>query len=380
MSYFDYLMKNGVPDTIPADGVAFEDMFDEYVASRQKTWKYDRNLSVGASEAFGCIRKNWFAKRGAEFGHEKDEGFVQGWGALERGNLIETFVEGAIKSGLERRGMSLHMSGESQDTLLDGKSSATPDGLVLDAPRDLLSYYGIPDIKSDCVAFEIKSFDPRINITHEKEVHAGQVQMQMGLIRETTEYKPEYAVICYVNASWLDDVRVYVVAYDEEVYQIGKARNEKVFEVDDPKLLGAEGKINGTCDYCPFQAACQKVTMARVPPKREPLKAAEKVKQDQEVLDKLDEMVVELSQKKRALKRLELEVEEANESIRQELIATNQSRYASDAWSVSYTTVAGRRTISKALLEQAGLDPEDFMAEGNGYEKLTVTLKGEVNT
>jgi hypothetical protein len=35
--------------------------------------------------------------------------------------------------------------------------------------------------------------------------------------------------------------------------------------------------------------------------------------------------------------------------------------------------VAGRKSLSKTKLEEAGLDPEDFMDEGKGYSKLTVT-------
>ena len=122
------------------------------------------------------------------------------------------------------------MAGDGQDTILDGRSSATLDGLAIDCPPDILSEYDIPDIESDCFVVEMKSFDPRIGIGEAKAVHIGQTHMQMGLIRQTTDYEPNYALVVYVQASWIDDIRCYPVAFDEKIYQIGRERNDKVFE------------------------------------------------------------------------------------------------------------------------------------------------------
>ena len=198
--------------------------------------------------------------------------------------------------------------------------------------------------------------------------------MQMGLIRETTEWKPEFAVVLYINASWLDDIRPFTVEYDEQVYQIGRERARKVFEVDSPALLGAEGKLDGMCAYCPFQKACAEVSVKRVPPRREPLKKKEVEAQDTALLEELDELVRENEILKRAKKETERALEESNEAIRQKLIASHESRAVGQGWKVSYTTVAGKKTLSKEKLEAAGLDPNDFMSEGAGFEKLTVTI------
>lgn len=375
-TYFEELLQYGVPETIPADGFTFEDLFDEYVASTQKKWKHDRKKSVGASEAFGCIRKSWFSKRGGDFGFEKDPDYRETWGAVRRGDLLENYhIVPAVKTGLRRRGMDLILEGEDQDTIIDGVSSATSDGLIINAPRDLLAYYGIPDIKSNCVTLEMKSFDPRINILEEKAIHRGQTQMQMGLIRETTEWRPHYAVVLYVNASWIDDIRPFVVEYDENVYRIGRQRAEKVYETTDPAMLQAEGKMDGMCDYCPFKRACAQVSVARVPAPRKSLGKKEIEAQDQALIAELDELVHELDVLKKEKKEVERRVEEANEAVRQKLILANTSRAVGNGWKASYTTIAGRKTISKEKLEAAGLNPEDFMEEGAGYEKLTVTME-----
>lgn len=375
-TYFDELMRLGVPDEIPADGFAFEDLYDEHIANNQKSWKQDRSLTVGASECFGCIRKTWFTKRGVkEFGVEKDESYEENWGAMERGNIIENhFIVPAIEDGLRRRGMDLIMAGDGQDTILDGIHSATLDGLVINAPRDALAYYGLEDIGTDCFVLEMKSFDPRLTLQHEKPVHRGQTQMQMGLVRETTDYKPEYAVLMYINASWLSDMRIFIVPYDDAVYRIGRERNEKVFGLDDPSMFATEGKLDGLCNYCPFQGACQKVTEARIPEARKALTKKQVEEQDTKFVDNLTPLVLERNAIAQRQKEDKLLLEAANEEIRQALIAEGTSRAVGENWKVTYTGQAGRKTLSKALMEADGIDPEKYMQEGGSFEKLTVTV------
>lgn len=376
-TYFEELLELGVPSDLTDAPFTFEDMFDEFVAGDcQKVWPHDRTKSVGASEAFGCIRKNWFSKRGKMFGYERDASYHESWGATRRGDIIENYqIVPAVERGLARRGMELIMAGNGQDTIIKGTSSATLDGLIINAPRDLLAEYDVPDLGTDCCVLEMKSFDPRINIVQEKDIHRGQTQMQMGMIRETTEYKPNFAVVLYVNASWLDDIRPFVVEYDHDVYEIGKRRNEKVFSVDDPALLGAEGKLDGMCSYCPYEKSCQQVSAARVPAARKALNMKEVEAQDHSLIEALDSTVHELALKKKEKKALEREIEDLNEEVRQNLIAANESRAVGDGWKVSYTAQKGRKTISKELMIEKGLDPEDFMIEGAGFEKLTVTME-----
>ena len=374
LTYFQELMQDGVPSTIPADGFTFEDMFDEHIANNQKTWKQDRRLTVGASECFSCIRKTWFTKKGEEFGFKPDVGYTDSWGAMERGNIIENhYIVPGVEEGLKRRGMELIMAGDGQDTIIDGIHSATLDGLVINAPRDVLAYYGVEDIGSNEFVLEMKSFDPRLSLQHEKPVHRGQTQMQMGMVRDTTDYRPNFAVLLYINASWLDDIRVFIIPYDENQYKLGRSRNEKVFATKAPGELHAEGKLDGLCDYCPFTDACAKASVGRVPPKRAPLKAADIAAQDTQMVSKLDSLVTEHGRWKEQEKEAKAALEGLNERIRQTLIDNNESRAAGDDWKIAYTAQKGRKTISKEKMIEAGLDPEDYMSEGAGFEKLTVT-------
>ena len=380
-TYYDELIANGVPDKIPSDGFTFEDLFDEHIASNQKTWKQDRRLTVGASECFGCIRKTWFTKRGHEFDIAPDETYEENWGAMERGNIIENhFIVPGVEEGLRRRGLELIMAGDGQDTILDDIHSATLDGLIIDPtgaplPRDLLAYYGIEDIgEQDSVVLEMKSFDPRLTLNHEKAVHRGQTQMQMGLIREKTDYKPEMAVLMYINASWLSDMRIFVIPYEDDVYRIGRERNDKVFGLDDAGMFATEGKMDGLCAYCPYQGACQKVTEARVPTARKALTKKEVAAQDTEFVDSLTPLVLQRNAVNDDLKAAKAKLEGLNEEIRQALISEGTSRAVGDNWKVTYTAQAGRKTLSKHLMEADGIDPEKYMQEGGSFEKLTVTV------
>jgi hypothetical protein len=283
--------------------------------------------------------------------------------------------------------MSLIMEGDDQETIRDGNNSATLDGLIVPTdpalggklPRDLLAYYGLgADIfgeDQDSVVLEMKSFDPRIDIQAAKAIHVGQTQMQMGLVRDLFDYKPNYAIVIYVNASWYDDVRAYVVPFDENQYLIGRERNEKVFEVDDPKLFPAEGKLDGDCKYCKFKDACGLVSTGRVPEKRATLKEQEIANQDPEMVDALDQLVAQQVAIKAKEKEATAELAEVNEAIRQQLIQHNTSRAVGETWKVFYSAQAGSKRLSAALIEDAGLNPDDYKEQGAGFEKLTVTAQ-----
>lgn len=385
VTYFDELIQEGVPKAIDLEeGFTFEDLYDEHIANNQKTWKQDRRLTVGASECFSCIRKTWFTKRGHEFGHEQDAEYAENWGAMERGNIIENhFIVPAMEEGLKRRGLKLIMAGDGQDTILDGIHSATLDGLIIPEkggflPDHFLEHYGLdPEMfaDQDSLVLEMKSFDPRLAMLHEKEVHRGQTQMQMGLIRQTTKYKPEFAVLMYINASWLSDIRIFIIPYDEHEYLTGRTRNERVFNTDDPGQLPPEGKLDGDCKYCKFVDVCGKVSVGRVPPRKDTLKKAQIDAQDPELVDDMSDLVAKQVEIKARAKEIERDLEEANEAIRQRMIRSGESRVVGAGFKAFYSAQQGAKRLSARLIEEAGLDPNDFKEQGTGFEKLTVTIE-----
>lgn len=344
----------------------FKKIFDDHAESNKKTWAHDRTQTVGASEAFQCIRRTYFSKTGAE----PDAGFEQSFGATSRGTLLENhYVVPAVRENLPKGATALWL-GDEQITLVEGRISATPDGLITGLARDALKDYGIADIESDCILLEIKSIDPRINLSEAKPVHAGQVQQQLGLVHEKTNHRPEYAVVLYVNASWVDDIRIFPIKRDPQAYEVCKKRAAMVYAAEKAADLPAEGKLGGgsECDYCPFAKQCQRASVGSIPAKDEsdvhftPKEEKELrglVKRDRDVRERIGE--------------LELMKTEVAEQIK-DFLRRHKKRFGktSDGYSASYSSVSGRKSYDIARLAQdAGLDLEDYATYGEPSEKLT---------
>lgn len=348
--------------------INFQNMFDLYSDSAEKEWKYDRNASVGASEAFDCIRKTYFSK----FQYDPDDGHVQDWGAAKRGDIIENHFAVPATIAALPKGASLIYAGDEQDTLRKGRLSATPDGLAINLPKDALSQLGIPDIESDCVVVEYKSFDPRAAVANAKEIHEGQTQVQMGLIHELTDYRPEYAVIIYFNASWLSDIRPFVVKRDPKIYQAAEERSKKVFKTKDAKELMAEGKISGACTYCQFTQECAYTTGEATP------KTKKKI-EDAETIERLAVLAERQKHHAAIAKEAEQDRKLVDEEIKEILQKHDTKGFGDDRFSISLSWCSGKKSLDTlalaADLEAEGKSIEDYQKEGNGYQRLAVKLK-----
>lgn len=353
----------------------FKGLFDAWIADTQKTWAHDRNKSLGASEAFGCLRKAWFKRNGTP----KDPDYVESWGAIRRGDIIENnFVVPALTWAAKKMGFEYLLAGGEQTTLFeqeDGYLSVTPDGLITGVKRTALSKYGIKDIDSDCFMLEIKSIDPRVDLSEEKAIHHGQVQIQIGMMRENTAFKPNYAVILYINASFLDDIDVFVVKFDEKKYQIAKDRAQVVFSTDDPDKLMREGRIDNTCQYCSYQQACSGTMVNGMPSK-----GAKPTNFPPEMRARLEEILNENRAAKFAKDKAEKAHSEVQEKLKNLLREFNISnpKDRDAGWSVSYTLAAGKKSLNREAMEADGIDVVAYEKQGNPYEILRVTYKDPV--
>ena len=354
----------------------FKEVFDTYVENNQKEWEHDRSKTVGASEIFKCLRQVGYEKRAEEFGIEPDEDYEGGWGALIRGDLIENFfVEPAIK-GFLPDGMKLLMAGSKQKTLVSGKNSATPDGLIVNCPADVLKDYGVDDIESDCIALEIKSIDPRSTLEEEKALHRGQAQVQMGLFRKLTKYKPNYSIILYVNASFLDDITIFVVKYDPKVMKVARQRAPMVWEVDDPMELPPEGKFDGGCQYCRWTKACGQATKDAFPTGTAPLNLDE-----DDNLSEYKDLLIECDKLKEESKAAEKNYKEKQEEVKQLLRDNNTKKAEGETQDqilkTSMAWIKGRKSYDFKSMKDDGINIEEYETEGNGYERLTITVKNK---
>jgi len=371
-----------------AEPLDFKKMFNGWVEDTQKAWGHDRKKTLGGSEAFGCLRKAWYKRNGTPY----DADYEESWGALRRGDIIENhLVVPAMEWAAKNFNFELMMAGDTQITLFDretmvdvldgdgniigeepGGLSVTPDGLIRGVARNALAKYGVPDLGTDCFMLEVKSIDPRVDISEEKSIHHGQVQIQMGLMRENTAFKPNFAVILYINASFLDDIDVFIVRFDEKKFKIAQDRARLIFKTTDPTKLYREGVIDGTCQYCPFQGTCLTDVQKSMPAK--PTKGGE------ENPDMLSELNADLIARRRVASKKEKaakqEVQLINEQIKEILRDHNTSKAKDkeNGWSISYSMASGRKTLSKQALIDDGIDIEPYMTAGNPYEILRVTF------
>lgn len=361
----------------PSTHIDFEKGYDEFVAAHQKTWQHDRSQTLGASEVFGCMRKAWAAKHGVK----KDDDYENRWGALWRGDVIENYF---AAPGAEWFLQNLHgktrllWSGKDQRTLIEGRLSATPDGLVVDAPDDALAKYGIPSLGgTGCFNIEIKSIDPRVNLKEEKAIHRGQVNVQMGLTRIKTKYKPNYALIIYIDASFFDDIDIFIVPFDENAFQIAQQRADIVFTTKDPAQIMREGKIDDTCEYCPYQSWCAGVSRDSMPPDDKKSKAG-KNDLPPEILEEFDEIIRTERAARAEFKLVKASLDDASERLKQWLRDTGVRRATSSDGGIkaSISWVKGRKTPDLNAMRADGIDVDSYLAEGEGYDRLSVSEKG----
>lgn len=343
-----------------------KEILEEYAKSpaMAKAFLMDRLRTVGASEIGLCSRRIAWVKAGIQ----PDEDHVEGWGAKVRGTIMEeAFWEPAMK---RKYGKNLLLSGKRQTTIQDRYLSATIDGLVINQPRNALAGIGIPDIgPSGCFLVECKSIDPRVNLTEAKNENIMQTQAGMGLFRELTQYKPDYAVLSYMDASFWDDVDEFAIKFNPGLYEKMHERAVRI-KTSKGEELKPEGWIAGgkECEYCPFTKRCG-VERRRVPEQElaaDPQFVAEMTdlcRQHEEIVKELKEVTAELNEKKDQIKAR---------------LREKQVRKLPGV--VTWSSVKGAsRMDNKALIaaaEAAGLNPEDYKVTGDPTDMLRVTLAG----
>jgi hypothetical protein len=234
----------------------------DYAAYLDALWlqdqKYDRTKTVGASEIGLCARKVFWTKfEGTKRGVKRDEDYEEQWGARIRGSLMErVFWAPAM---VHKFGDNIMFTGRTQVTLASGPISATPDAVIVNQTYDMLKEFGIDDIGGNgCILAESKTIDPRTNLTEAKTENYMQTIVQMGLVRECTDYKPQYDLLCYMDASFWSEVHEFVVPFDQDLYNVAKTRANSILNASNGSELKPEGWIAGgkECSFCPFVKAC----------------------------------------------------------------------------------------------------------------------------
>lgn len=354
--------------TLPLD---LKKIFDTYQDDNQKVWEYDRLESLGASSAFACIRRSFYAKTKAPV----DEGYVQTWGAMARGNLIEdAYVVPAMYNFIDNHepGFGLLGAGENQKTFVKGRTSSTSDGLLVDVPSNFLENYGIPDIKSESVVFEIKSIDPRVQLSEAKAIHQGQVQVQMGTIRDLTNYKPNYAIILYIDCSFFDNMKVFIHKFSPKEYKLAQKRADSIFVPGAvAKDFTPEGRLSGACDLCEYRDICAVEMKDSIPDGDDAGNALEPA--DEKVAGAL------INSERAADKQMKDATaahKAAKAAVAEFLKDKGRKLVRSPDFSVTIAWRDGKKSLDKDALADdmtaKGMDIDDYYTTGRGYEVVTV--------
>ena len=200
----------------------------------------NRNKVVTSSEIGDCMRKVKFSK---EMGADGDDGattyLAKEWGYMERGHHVEKWVVHAL-------GDDTQYVGDDQVSFVRGNQSGTPDGIIID--KDML------------LVLEIKSFDPRTNVSKfPKENHVDQLMQNMFLVSKELGFEHVRGLLLYINASDFEDMYEFDVSYDELAASDLHYRASVIMDAESPADLPAEGMFNSGCKHCMFTAECSKI-------------------------------------------------------------------------------------------------------------------------
>jgi hypothetical protein len=331
----------------------------------------DREQTVGASEIGQCARRVYYEKMFGDphYGVERDPDFTDAWGAAARGTAFEQQLwYPALKA---RFGDKLLYAGPDQRTLAVDYLSATPDGLLIDQPRDLLASLGVADLgETGELVVEAKTVDPRARLDHAKAEHAFQTQVQIGLLRELTPHRPEFALISYTDASFWDEITEFIIAFEPQIYINARLRAAKIMLAMDARDLEPEGWIAGgrECNRCPFTRACGQ--------ERTAVPGAIDGKTDRQ-------FAAEIADLARAAKAREVEADTATAALRtiqheiRERLREKRLRHVSGCGArVSWSPVAGRTSVDleqlRAGAAAAGFDTKPYERVGEPSDRLMI--------
>lgn len=336
----------------------------DFAASSARAWSHDRSQTVGASEVGQCARKVfWLKNEGdATYGVPRDAGYEDTWGARVRGSVYEDqFWYPALKATYGGR---LKFAGPEQKTFVSGFLSATPDGLLTGmTPGEVAQGSGL-DVMAEC-----KTADPRTNLSEAKAENVYQTHVQMGIVREMTDYRPTHSVLSYTDASFWDVVTEFIISFDQKIYDTAKTRAAQIMTATSAADLKPEGWIAGgrECDLCPFTQACG-VQRRSVPETNAPA--------DPQFAAEIADLALSVKHAERRRDAFNEQARSLQEDLKGRLKAKGVRKIPGV---VSWSSIKGRESYdNKAIREaaiEAGIDIEEFKTTGEPSDHLTISVK-----
>ena len=341
---------------------------DAYAQSASKIFTHDRLNTLGASEVGQCARKMFWLKNedDTQLRVPRDPGYVDTWGARARGSVFEdAFWVPAMRKQFGKR---LKFAGKHQKTFVKDFLSATPDGIITNLTPEERVAIGT---EADCVMVECKTADPRTNLSQAKQSNVFQTQVQMGLVREMTKYKPTHSVLSYTDASFWNEVKEFTIAFDPKLYETAQARATMIMTAISVDETKPEGWIAGgyECRYCPFTIPCG-VERRNLP-----------FADNEEPID--PQFVAEMTELATACKGTE-ELIDNNQTVLRNMQHHIKSRLREKGVKkipgvLTWSSVKGRQSYdNKAIKEAAiaaGIDIEQYSTVGEPTDRLLIQIE-----
>lgn len=340
-----------------------KEALNNYAAASGKAWAHDRSQTVGASEVGQCARKVFWIKNEGDpkYGAARDPGYVDGWGARVRGSVYEDqFWYPALKLTYGER---LLFSGPKQRTFVSGFLSATPDGLLTELEPGSVAEGSGTEVMTEC-----KTADPRTNLIEAKSENVFQTQVQMGIVREQTPYKPTHSILSYTDASFWNEVVEFVIPFDPSTYEAAKKRAALIMTATDAGELKPEGWIAGgrECEYCPFTKACG-IQRRSVPDTD--------IKPDPQFVAEMADMALAAKRFELARDTADTQLRSVQQAIRDRLRSHGVRKIPGV---VNWSHVKGRTSYDNKAIQAAavaaGIDIEQFSTVGEATDRLTISV------
>ena len=303
-----------------------------------------RKTYLNASEAYQCIRKQWYAKNGAK-------GEPQMWGYARRGIHGEKF----LVESLTAANVPLTMAGKDQVTWKDEKRkiSATPDGII--------------QFDDEWIQPEFKTIDPRTkrsNLPRAKDVV--QLEIGMELVNANIDRPdgvPLRGLLIYMDCSNYFDIIQFDVERNPVIMDAMSKRASKILRTKDVANLDREGKREGGKEcktMCSFQEVCG-VHIENITDRKRANRASN-----------IDGSAIRYMELKDVETTIKAEKAALKEDIKNGLRQRSTNKVIVGDITVSLSITKGRASLDKAAVKRAGIDLRPFEKIGTPSERLLV--------
>ena len=194
--------------------------------------------------------------------------------------------------------------------------------------------------------------------------------MQLTYICSETKQAPKAAILIYVNASFLNQIKCFVIPLDTNSAQHLEARANSVWDEYSPDNLPIpEGKLEGgkDCQYCAWRKQCQGTEVSLIPASDNNYVVA--------VEHKVRDLAVQRKKLHAQTKSDGIELKHIDQVIMETLREADTRKVSGDWGSVTAFSAKSPPRYNGELFAAQGLDPKDFQISGDFSPRLNITLK-----